>query len=69
MRKLSRLTVAVGGFLIMAGMVFTGIFFLALFNLIDMNVFVSRTHLLLLTLIFILIGTLDVSIGMILLRR
>lgn len=69
MRKLSRLAVAIGGFLILTGMILTGIFLLALFNLIDVGVFVGETHLRLLTLILLLIGILDITAGMILLRR
>jgi len=69
MRKLSRLAVAIGGFLILTGMILTGTFLLALFNLIDIDVFVSETHLLLLTLMLLLIGILDIVAGIILLRR
>jgi hypothetical protein len=69
MRKLSRLALAIGGFLIMTGMILTGTFFLALLSLIDVGVFVGEIHLLLLTLILLLIGTLDIVAGIILLRK
>jgi len=69
MRKLSRLAVAIGGFLILTGMILTGTFLLGLFNLIDVEVFSDGTPLLLLTLMSLLIGILDVTAGIILSRR
>lgn len=69
MRRLSRLAVAIGGFLILIGLILTGTFLLALFDLIDVSAFVGETHLFLLMMMFLLIGILDVTAAIILSRR
>jgi hypothetical protein len=47
MRKLSRLAVATGGFLIMMGMILAGASVLTLLNVIDITAFMNETYLLL----------------------
>ena len=47
MRKLSRLAVATGGFLIMMGMILVGASVLTLLNVIDITAFMNETSLLL----------------------
>ena len=47
MRKLSRLAVATGGFLIMMGMILVGASVLTLLNVIDITAFMNETYLLL----------------------
>jgi len=67
-RKLSRVAVAVGGFLVVMGMILIGTFALVLFNVLDIGVFTNETHLLLLTVGLLSIGVLDVIAGVILWR-
>jgi len=67
-RKLSRIAAAVGGFLVMMGMVLIGVFALALFNVLDIGVLADETHLLMLTAGLLSIGVLDVIAGVILWR-
>jgi len=66
--KLGRIAVAVGGFLVMMGMILIGTFALALFNVLDIGVFTEETHLLLLIVGLLSIGVLDVVAGVILWR-
>jgi len=67
-RKLSRIAAAVGGFLVMMGMILIGTFALALFNVLDIGVLADETHLLMLTVALLSIGVLDVVAGVILWR-
>jgi len=67
--RLSRIAVAVGGFLIMMGMILIGVFALALFNVLDISVFTDETRLLLLIAGLLSMGVLDVVAGVILWRR
>ena len=67
-RKLSRIAAAVGGFLVMMGMILIGTFALALLNVLDIGVFTGETHLLMLTVALLSIGVLDVVAGVILWR-
>ena len=67
--KLSRIAAAVGGFLIMMGMILIGTFTLVLFNVLDIGVFTDETHLLMLTVALLSMGVLDVVAGVILWRR
>jgi hypothetical protein len=69
MRKLVRLSVAIGGFLIVTSLILTGTVFLILLNLIDVAVFADQTNVLLLTLMFLAIGVLDFIAGIILLLK
>jgi hypothetical protein len=69
MRKLIRLSVAIGGFLIVTSLILTGTVFLILLNLIDISVFSDQTSTSLLTLMFLAIGILDFVAGIILLLK
>ncbi len=66
MRKLVRLSVAIGGFLIVTSLILTGAVFLILSNIIDVSVFADQASMLLLTLMFLAIGILDFVAGIIL---
>jgi hypothetical protein len=69
MRKLVRLSIAIGGFLIVTSLILTGTVFLILLNIIDVGVFANQTHVSVLTLLFLAIGVLDFIAGIILLKR
>jgi hypothetical protein len=69
MRKLVRLSIAIGGFLIVTSLILTGTIFLILLNIIDAGVFANQTHISVLTLIFLAIGVLDFIAGIILLLK
>ena len=69
MRKLVRLSIAIGGFLIVTSLILTGTVFLILLNLIDVGVFTNQTHTSVLTLMFLVIGILDFIAGIILLLK
>ena len=69
MRKLVRLSVAIGGFLIVTSLILTGAVFLILSNIIDANVFADQASRSLLTLIFLAIGILDFIAGIILILK
>ena len=69
MRKLVRLSVAIGGFLIVTSLILTGTIFLILLNIIDVGVFSDQVTTSLLTLIFLAIGILDFAAGIILLLK
>jgi len=69
MRKLVRLSVAIGGFLIVTSLILTGTIFLTLLNIIDVDVFADQVNPSLLTLIFLTIGILDFIAGIILLLK
>jgi hypothetical protein len=69
MRKLVRLSVAIGGFLIMASLILSGTVFLALLNVIDAGVFADQTGFSLLALVFLAIGVADFIAGILLLKR
>jgi hypothetical protein len=69
MRKLARLNIAIGGFLIVTSLVLTGIIFLILMNIIEIKVFADQTNTLLLTLVLLVVGVLDFVAGIILLLK
>jgi hypothetical protein len=69
MRKLVRLSIAIGGFLIVTSLILTGTVFLILLNLMDVGVFANQTHTSVLTLMFLAIGVLDFIAGIILLLK
>lgn len=69
MRILARLSIAIGGFLIVTSLILTGTVFLILLNLIDVGVFTNQTHISLLTLMFLVIGVLDFTAGIIILLK
>lgn len=69
MRKLVRLSLAIGGFLIVASLILTGIIFLASLNIIEEEVFADPGIASVLTMIFLAIGILDFIAGIILLKK
>ncbi|UCF44741.1 MAG: hypothetical protein JSW44_02905 [Candidatus Bathyarchaeota archaeon] len=69
MRKLVRLSVAIGGFLLVTSIIFTGAVFLIFLNIIDVSVFTDQASISLLTLMFLAIGILDFTAGIILLLK
>ena len=69
MRKLVRLSIAIGGFLIVTSIILTGAVFLIFLNIIDVGVFAEQASMSLLTLIFLAIGILDFIAGIILLLK
>jgi hypothetical protein len=69
MRKLVRLSVAIGGFLIVTSIILTGAVFLIFLNIIDVSVFADQASMSLLTLMFLAIGILDFIAGIILLLK
>lgn len=69
MRKIVRLSIAIGGFLIAISLILTGIVFLILLNLIDISSFTDPKNNLLLGLVFLAIGALDFMSGMIILKK
>jgi hypothetical protein len=69
MRKLVRLSVAIGGFLIVTSLILTGTVFLIVLNLIDVGVFSDQTSTAVLTLLFLAIGISDFIAGIILLLK
>lgn len=69
MRKLVRLSAAIGGFLIVTSLILTGAIFLILLNMIDVNVFTDPVTTSILTMIFLTIGILDFIAGILLLMK
>jgi hypothetical protein len=69
MRKLVRLSVAIGGFLIVTSLILTGTIFLILLNMIEVDVFADTVTTSVLTMIFLAIGILDFIAGVILLLK
>lgn len=67
MRKLVRLSIAIGGFLIVTSLILTGTVFLILSDIIDVTVFADQVTVSLLTLMFLAIGVADFIAGIILL--
>jgi len=68
MRKLSRLAVAIGGFLIMMGMFLMVAITLTLLGVIDISALVNETYLLMFMLALLSVGVLDLIAGVILSR-
>jgi hypothetical protein len=69
MKKFVRLSVAIGGFLIVTSLILTGTVFLTLLNIIDKVAFTDQVTLSLLTLTFLAVGILDFIAGIILLLK
>ena len=69
MRKLVRLSLAIGGFLIVTSLILTGTIFLILLNMIDVEVFADSGVTSVLTMIFLAIGILDFIAGVILIMK
>jgi hypothetical protein len=69
MRKLVRLSLAIGGFLIVTSLILAGAIFLILLNMIDISVFADPITTSVLTMIFLAIGILDFIAGIILIMK
>jgi len=69
MRKLVRLSLAIGGFLIVTSLILTGAIFLILLNMIDVSVFADPATTSVLTMLFLAIGVLDFIAGILLLMK
>jgi len=69
MRKLVRLSLAIGGFLIVTSLILEGTIFLVLLNMIDVKIFADPAATAVLTMIFLAIGILDFIAGIILLMK
>jgi len=69
MRKLVRLSLAIGGFLIVTSLILTGTIFLILLNMIDVEVFADPVTTSVLTMLFLAIGVLDFIAGILLLMK
>jgi hypothetical protein len=69
MRKLVRLSLAIGGFLIVTSLILTGTTFLILLNMIDVEVFADTVTTSVLTMLFLAIGVLDFIAGILLLMK
>lgn len=65
LRKLSRLAVAIGGFLIMIGMFLVSAIALTLLGVINISALVNETYLLMFMLALLSVGILDVMAGII----
>ncbi|RLI46428.1 hypothetical protein DRO69_03105 [Candidatus Bathyarchaeota archaeon] len=68
-RKLGKVAAAIGGFLIMMGMVLMGIFALLLFDILDVAMFMETEYRTLFTLGLLVIGVCDLVSGIILALR
>jgi len=66
--KLSRLAAAIGGFLVMMGMILLGAVALNFLDIIDVTVFMNETYLLMFMLGLLTVGILDIVAGIILSR-
>ena len=69
MRKLVRLSLAIGGFLIVTSLILTGAIFLILLNMIDVEVFADPVITSVLIMLFLAIGVLDFIAGILLLMK
>ena len=69
MRKLARLSLAIGGFLIVTSLILTGTIFLILLNMIDVEVFADPVTTSVLIMMFLAIGVLDFIAGILLLMK
>jgi hypothetical protein len=69
MRKLVRLSLAIGGFLIVTSLILTGAIFLILLNMIDVSVLADPATTSVLTMLFLAIGVLDFIVGILLLMK
>jgi hypothetical protein len=68
-RKLGKVAAAIGGFLIMMGMVLMGVFALLLFDILDVAMFMEAEYRALFTLVLLVIGVCDLVSGIILALR
>jgi hypothetical protein len=68
-RKIVRLSVAIGGFLIVTSLILTGTVILIFLGITTLSVFENQTGIFMITLILLAIGIADFIAGFILLRR
>lgn len=66
MRNIARLSVALGGFLIVSSLILVGVILLAFLNMIEIEVLSNSTNSSFLSLIFAIFGILDFIAGLIL---
>ena len=69
MRKITRLSIAIGGFLIVTSLILTGTVLLAVIGIINVEIFADEVSCSLLPVVFLSLGILDFVAGVILLRR
>ena len=69
MRKITRLSIAIGGFLIVTSLILTGTVLLAVIGIINVEIFADQVSASLLPFVFLTLGILDFVAGVILLRR
>jgi len=67
-RRLGKVAVAIGGFIIMVGMVMIGVFALALFDIFDISAFMNTKYLVVFMIALLITGMLDLIGGIILSR-
>lgn len=68
-QKTVRVCIAIGGLLMVAGLVLAGVFVLALSNIISLDRVFNQTNLSMLALMFFVVGIVNLIAGMIVLRR
>lgn len=68
-RKLGRTAVAIGGFLIMIGIVMISMLTLIFFDFLDAEAFLNSSYLMLFMTALLIVGVLDLVSAIILLRR
>jgi len=68
-RRLGRVAVAIGGFIIMMGMVMIGVFALAFFGIFDINALMNTKYMVVFMIALLVTGVLDLIAGIILSRR
>ena len=68
-RRLGRVAVAIGGFIIMMGMVMIGVFALAFFGIFDINALMNTKYMVVFMIALLVTGVLDLIAGIILFRR
>ena len=69
MQKLVRLSIAIGGFLIVTSLILTGTIFLISMNIIESEIFTNPAISSVLTIMFLAIGVLDLIAGIVLLMK
>ena len=69
MRKLARISLAIGGFIIVTSLILTGAVLLILLGIVNVEIFTDRNSTFLLALVFLALGLLDFVAVVILQRR
>jgi len=67
-RRLGKVAVAIGGFIIMVGMIMIGVFALAFFGIFDIGAFMNTKYLIVFMIALLITGVLDLIAGIILSR-